>query len=138
MWLGWNTSYHSIRPKKIILLFPEMRVMKKSWPVRSQVTHRMHCNASYANSTFLYWKTRSSIFKFLKGKKCKFVRIILLLEIFLFVCVFFWNKKYIFSYTFDFCGRVRNFHPADFWKQDYIFWSKVLYQTHSFSFMTLP
>ena len=28
------------------------------------------------------------------------------MEIFLFVCVFFLNKKYIFSCTFDLCGRV--------------------------------
>ena len=30
----------------------------------------------------------------------------LLVETFLFVCVFFLNKKYIFSYTFDLCGWV--------------------------------
>ena len=30
----------------------------------------------------------------------------LLVEIFLFVCVSFLKKKYIFSYTFDLCGRV--------------------------------
>ena len=42
----------------------------------------------------------------MKGKKRKFVRINLLVEIFLFVCVFFWNKKYVSSYTFELCRRV--------------------------------
>ena len=28
------------------------------------------------------------------------------MEIFLFVCVFFWNKKYVSSYTFELCRRV--------------------------------
>ena len=61
------------------------------------------------------------------GKKRKFVRINLLMEFFLFLRMFFWNKKYIFSYTFSYifsCGRVgdkKKFHPADFRKQDYFF-----------------
>ena len=42
----------------------------------------------------------------MKGKKRKFVRINLLVEIFLFVCVFFWNKKYVSSYAFELCRRV--------------------------------
>ena len=46
------------------------------------------------------------MFYCLKGEKRKFVRINLLLEFCLFVWVMFWNKKYIFSYTFDLCGRV--------------------------------
>ena len=48
---------------------------------------------NYSNSNFLCWKTKSPIFYFLKGKKRKFVRINLLVEIFLFVCVFSWNKN---------------------------------------------
>ena len=68
------------------------------------------------------------------GKKRKFVRINLLMEVFLFVCMFFWNKKYIFSYTFDLCGRVRDkkkFHPADFRKQDYFFLPYLLANRYS-------
>ena len=55
-------------------------------------------------------------------KKRKFVRINFLVEICLFMCVFF--ETYIFSYTFDLCGRVGDkkiSHPADFRKQDYFF-----------------
>ena len=48
---------------------------------------------NYSNSTFLCWKTKSTIFYFLKGKKRKFVRINLLVEFFLFVCVFFETKN---------------------------------------------
>ena len=42
----------------------------------------------------------------LEREKCQFVPISLLVDIFLFVCVIFWSKKYIFSYTLDLCGRV--------------------------------
>ena len=58
-----------------------------------------------------------------EGKKRKFVRINLLVKIFLFVCAFL-NKKYMFSYTFDLCGWVGDkkiFYPTDFQKQDYFF-----------------
>ena len=80
---------------------------------------------NYSNNTFLCWKTKSHIFYCLKGKRRKFIQMNLLVEIFLFVCVFFWNEKCIFSYTFGLCRRVDDkkfFHPADFRKQDYFFW----------------
>ena len=40
-----------------------------------------------------------------QGKKRKFLRINLQVEIFLFACVFL-KQKYIFPHTFDLCGRV--------------------------------
>ena len=61
---------------------------------------------NYSNSTFLFWKTKNPVYYCLKGKIRKFVRINLLLEIFLFVCMSFWNKKYVFSYILDLCERV--------------------------------
>ena len=59
---------------------------------------------NYSNSTFLCWKTKSPNFYCLNGKKIctnEFASRIL----FVCVCVF-WNKKYIFSNTFDLCGWV--------------------------------
>ena len=112
--------------KKIILLFPEMRVTenifiratakKKKKPKTNQKKKKNQFNwifkikftlKNYSNSTFLCWKTKSPIFHFLKGKKRKLVRINLLVDFFLFVCVcFFLNNKFIFSYTFDLCQPV--------------------------------
>ena len=119
----FKTSYTKvIRPKKIILLFPEMPVTKKIFT--SAVAKKINLTESfkqslllknYSNSDFLCWKTKSPIFYCLKGKKRKFGGTNLLVEIIL--CVFF-KQKCIFSYTFDWCGRVGEktifFHPADF------------------------
>ena len=87
-----------------------MRVTKKIF-IRTDAKKRNYqvkwfLLKNYSNSTFFSWKTKSPIFFCLKGKKCKFVRINSPVEIFQFVCVFFWNKKYIFSHTFDLRGRV--------------------------------
>ena len=60
---------------------------------------------NYSNSTFPRWKTKSPIFYCLKGKKRNFVRINLLVEIFLFVRDFL-KQKYIFLYAFSLWGRV--------------------------------
>ena len=49
-------------------------------------------------------KNKEPFLLFFEGKKR--LRLNSLLEIFLFVCVLLWNKKYIFSYTFDLCGWV--------------------------------
>ena len=51
-------------------------------------------------------KNKEPYLLFFAGKKCKFIRIILHVEFFL--CMFFWNKKYIFSYTFDLFMRIGN------------------------------
>ena len=64
------------------------------------------------------WLKNKEPYLLFQEKKRKFVRINLLVEYFL-CCVFFWNKKHIFLYTHDLCGRVG--HPADFRKQDYFF-----------------
>ena len=78
-----------LRPKKIILLFPEMRKCcwrKKSsprWP-RKKIflanlielfKYTLHLK-NYSNSTFLCWKTKNPILYFFAGKKRKFFRII--------------------------------------------------------------
>ena len=63
-----------IRPK-IILLFPEMRVTKKifTWvAVFINLTKFFKQSLylkNYSNSDFLFWKTKSPIFYYLKGKK---------------------------------------------------------------------
>ena len=79
----------------------------------------------------LHLKTTLTVIFFLKNKgalsfivwreKCKYMRINLLVEIFLFWC-FFETKIYI-SYTFDLFRRVVNkiFSPGRFPKQDYFF-----------------
>ena len=113
------------------LLFPEMRVTKKifTWAAASSVflvnvidffKQSLHLK-NYSHITFRCWKTKSPIFYCLKAKKCKFVRINLLVEIFLFVYVFL--KQKIFSYTLEICVRKcdKKNHPVDFRKQDYFF-----------------
>ena len=50
-------------------------------------------NFLYSNNTFLCWEAKSRIFYCLKGKNHKFVRMNLLAEIFLFLCVFFSKQK---------------------------------------------
>ena len=133
----FKTSYTKvIRPKKIILLFPEMPVKKKIFTsaVAKKIIHlieffkqSLHLKY-YSNSDFLCWKTKSPIFYCLKGKKRKFVGTNLLVEIILCVCVFF-KQKCIFSYTFHWCRRVGEktnfFSPGRFRKQDYFFWPKI-------------
>ena len=59
-----------------------------------------------------------------EGKKRKLVRIIRWWKFF---CLreFFWNKKYIFSYTIDLCGRVgdkKSFARSISWNKTTFFW----------------
>ena len=87
-----------IRPKKIMLLFPEKRRRKKFLPGRPQknnILFELYLK-NYSDNTFRCWKTKS----------LKFVTINLLAEFVFLLCVVFWKKKYIFSYTIDLCERV--------------------------------
>ena len=61
-----------------------------------------------------------------QGKKRKFLRINLQVEIFLFACVFLKRKIYIPTHIrLMRVSRWQNmFHPGDFRKQDYFFWPR--------------
>ena len=95
----------SLRPKEIILLFPEIPVTNKIFFNRVAAKKTFFINLveffkqslhlkNYSNSTFLCWKTKSPIFYCLKEKKRKFGRISLLVEIFG-LCVCFFQTKNI-------------------------------------------
>ena len=111
--VNFNFVHILVRSKKVTLV-SEMRMTKEifTWAVAKNFfinlteffKQSLHLK-NYSNNTFLSWKTKSHIFYCLKGKRRKFIRMNLLVKIF-FVCVFFWSKKCIFSYTFDLCGRV--------------------------------
>ena len=58
-----------------------------------------------SNSTFLDWKTKSPIFYCLKRKNVNSCEFKFAGGKF-FVCMCFFETKYIFLYTFDLCGRV--------------------------------
>ena len=121
------------KAKKIMRLFPEMCVTKKIFTRATEKIFFINLieffnknlqSKNYSNSTFLSWKTKSPIFYFLKGKKRKFVRISLLTEIFLFVCVGFLKQKiYILIHIRLMRASTwwKDFHPAVFLKQDYFF-----------------
>ena len=97
----------SLRPKEIILLFPEIPVTNKIFFNRVAAKKTFFINLveffkqslhlkNYSNSTFLCWKTKSPIFYFFKRKKRKFTQINLLVAIFfVYVCLFLKQKIYI-------------------------------------------
>ena len=119
-WIIWDRQEIIIRPKKI-LLFPEMRVTKKIF-TRAAAKKSFFINlidffkwSLHLKNYSLCWKIKSPIFYFFKGKKRRFVRINLLVDFFVCVCVFFLNKKRIYSYTWHAGGQViKNFSPSRF------------------------
>ena len=95
--------------KKIVFLYPQEQGTKKIFPLAAAKKKLFINLIELLKKSLHYETTLTELFLVKKqgaGKKRKFVLINLLMEIFLFVCMFFWNKKYIFSYTFDLCGRV--------------------------------
>ena len=96
-------------PKKIILLFPEMRVTRSIFPGgrKFNLFHRFSGDVLF--SSLIY-----------------FAFFILFGFLLLFVCCSLNLKMYIMIHMW-LCGRVsdKNFHPADFRKQDYFFLSWV-------------
>ena len=93
------------RPKKQYSCFQKWGWRKKSSPERPQ-------------KDYFYQLTFLSVIAW--REKRKFIQINLLVEIFLFACVLFKQKVCILMHIQHMrAGRwEKNFHPADFWKQD--------------------
>ena len=108
-WIIWDRQEIIIRPKKI-LLFPEMRVTKKifTWAAAKKSFFINLIDffkwSLHLKNYSLSWKIKSPIFYFFKGKKRRFVRINLLVDFFVCVCVFFKQKTYILIHMT--CGLV--------------------------------
>ena len=90
---------------------------------------------NYSNRTFLCWKTNISVLYSLKGKKYKFVRINLLVELFFVsVCVFLKQKIYILIHIRLMCaGRWKNISTRPTSGNETIFFFFLVLRCFTFS-----
>ena len=118
----WNPP----RPKRKVLLFPEMRVTRKMFTraaanlffqsILLNFLNKVYTKKNYSNSTFLCWKTRSPTFYFSKSRKRQFFWTNLTVENrlkskFYSPNFFHWRCK-IQALTWTFHCRSQNLQPA--------------------------